>query len=327
MFQEGDLFADRYEIKKLLGRGGMGMVYLVKDWKTHEPRALKMILPKFAKNKQAVRRFNREVTAAKKIDHPCVVKIFEADRYDDTLYYIMEYLDGKSLRGWMVERFKKGKRVGMGSTVRILSMICHALEQAHQFTIHRDLSPENIMVLRDGNVKLLDFGLAKLDEIDPDLTRVGISLGKIQYGAPEQRADAKNVDLRADIYSLGVMFYELLTSEIPMGGKKMVEHDPSLFPECDVLAAKATAEDPDDRYQTAKEFRFALTQLYQNYEAAKKSGDAKPITGAKGKKPVSRSFLNQPDTPQSAIVEPEVVPNRFSQFFKSVSRFVLFWKK
>jgi serine/threonine-protein kinase len=339
MLQEGDLFADRYEVQKLLGRGGMGMVYLVKDWKTHEIRALKMILPKFANNKQAVRRFNREVTAAKKIDHPCVVKIFDADRYEDTLYYIMEYLDGKSLRGWMVERFKKGKRVGMGSTVRILSMICHALEQAHQFTIHRDLSPENIMVLKDGNVKLLDFGLAKLEEVDPDLTRVGISLGKIQYGAPEQRADAKNVDHRADIFSLGIMFYELLTSEIPMGGRKMVDHDPDLLPECDEIAEKATAENPDDRYQTAKEFRFALTQLYQHYQAAKESGDAVPITDVKKAKPPKaqrRTRAPQPDTPIPEGANEAAkhgnegkrhFPGGLVRHFKSILRRVVFWKK
>jgi serine/threonine-protein kinase len=334
MLKEGDLFADRYEVQKLLGRGGMGMVYLVKDWKTHEIRALKMILPKFANNKQAVRRFNREVSAAKKIDHPCVVKIFSADRHEDTLYYIMEYLEGKSLRGWMVERFKKGKRVGMGSTVRILSMICHALEQAHQFTIHRDLSPENIMVLNNGNVKLLDFGLAKLEEVDPDLTRVGISLGKIQYGAPEQRADAKNVDHRADIYSLGVMFYELLTSEIPMGGRKMLDHDPDLLPECDEIAEKATAENPDDRYQTAKEFRFALTQLYQHYQAAKESGKAVPITDVKKKKakppkPQRRSASAQPDTPlaEQAAEKIQPAPTGWNLFFKSWLQRLMFWKK
>lgn len=261
-FDLGSIFADRYEILELLGKGGMGMVYRVKDWQRQEEVALKTLLPKYAQNAQAVRRFAREVAAARKIDHPCVVKIFDARQAENTLFYTMEYLDGMSLRGLMRNRHKMGQNMGIGSTVRILSLLCHALESAHQFTIHRDISPENVMVLPNGDVKLLDFGLAKVENMDANLTRVGISLGKIQYGSPEQRIDAKNVDLRADIYSLGVMFYEMLVGELPTDDKKIVDQVDGLPDSSDAFFLKATAAHPDDRFQSAKEMRLALQQVY-----------------------------------------------------------------
>ncbi|MCH8204651.1 MAG: serine/threonine protein kinase [Candidatus Hydrogenedentes bacterium] len=264
-FEVGDLFAKRYEIVKELGRGGMGMVYLVKDQKTHRRRALKTLLPKYAANKQAVRRFAREVKASRRIDHPCVVKIYDAGEVDKILYYTMEYIEGKSVRAWMRERKKKtGKAIGLGSTVRILSMLCSALEQAHKFTIHRDLSPENVMVTRDGTVKLLDFGLAKLDSTDADLTRIGVSLGKTQYSAPEQRVDAKNVDHRADIYSLGVMFYELLSGELPTDSTPLTRRVRGLPPEVDTFVDRCMAERPQDRFGSAAEVRRALKLIFEH---------------------------------------------------------------
>ncbi len=267
-FEVGELFADRYEILKRLGQGGMGMVYQIKDRRTEETRALKTLLPKYAANKQAVRRFAREVNASRRIDHPCVVKIYDAGKVDKILYYTMEYIEGKNVRAWMRERKKKaGKAFGLGSTVRVIGMLCSALEQAHKFTIHRDLSPENVMVTRDGTVKLLDFGLAKLDNMDADLTRIGVSLGKIQYCAPEQRVDAKNVDHRADIYSLGVMFYEMLSGKLPTDGTPLTQHVPGLPPEVDAFVARCMAEDPEDRFGSATQVGRALKLIFEHAKA------------------------------------------------------------
>ncbi|HIA47137.1 MAG TPA: serine/threonine protein kinase [Candidatus Hydrogenedentes bacterium] len=278
-FEVDSIFADRYQIKKPLGKGGMGMVYLVRDWELKRDLALKTLLPKYAKNSQAVRRFRREVSVAQQLDHPCVVKIFDARKHEDILFYTMEYFDGKTLRDLMRAREGRGQHMGVGSTVRILSLICHALEHAHEITIHRDVTPENVMVLPNGDVKLLDFGLAKLSTMDADLTKVGISLGKIQYTAPEQRADAKNVDLRADIYSLGVMFYEMLSGQFPLGNKKLMELVPDLPAECDALVCKATAEKPEDRHSSAKEFRLELQAVYELIRGVRISGvaDAEPV--------------------------------------------------
>ncbi len=274
-FEEGAFFADRYEIKSQLGRGGMGMVYLAKDWKNERQVALKTLLPKYAQLPQAVARFEREISAAGRIDHPAVVKIYDSGKVDGTLYYAMEYVDGKSVRSWMRERKKKGKRVGLNSTVRILGMVCGALEKAHEFTIHRDLSPENVMVSRDGQVKLLDFGLAKLIETDQDLTRVGVTLGKIQYSSPEQRADAKHVDHRTDIYALGVMFYELLSGELPMPGVKLKKLVPWLTPAGEAFVAKAMADDPSARFQSAREFKDAMMVLYEQAREIERTAEGK----------------------------------------------------
>lgn len=264
-FEIGSIFADRYEILELLGKGGMGMVYRVNDWERNEVVALKTLLPKYAKNSQAVRRFNREVEAARRLNHPCVVKIYDARQHDGVLFYTMEHLTGKSVRSLIKAKQDRKQPMGLGSAVRILSLLCHALEHAHQITIHRDISPENVMVLPNGDVKLLDFGLAKLDNIDGDLTRVGISLGKVQYGAPEQRVDAKSVDHRADIFSLGVMFYEMMTNELPLGSQKISDVNKTIPKSADGVYAKATAPNPNDRYQSAKELRLALQRLYQQF--------------------------------------------------------------
>lgn len=275
-FEEGAFFADRYEIKTQLGRGGMGMVYLAKDWKNEQQVALKTLLPKYAQLPQAVARFEREIEAVRRIDHPAVVKIYDSGKNDGTLYYAMEYVDGKSVRSWMRERKKRGKRVGLNSTARILGMICGALEKAHEFTIHRDLSPENVMVTRDGQVKLLDFGLAKLIESNQDLTRVGVTLGKIQYSSPEQRADAKHVDHRTDLYALGVMFYELLSGELPMPGVKLKSLVSWLPASGEAFVEKAMANDPEDRYQSAREFRDAMMAVYDECKELERQAEGRP---------------------------------------------------
>lgn len=257
--ENGDLVAERYEIVRALGKGGMGVVYLAKDNLTEQMIALKTLLPEYVANRRAVQRFIQEVNAVRRLDHDCIVKILDARQLDNLLYYTMEYVEGKSLREWM----QRKKRFGIGSTVRVLSLLCSALEHAHQYTIHRDISPENVMVMANGDVKLLDFGLAKLTDSNASFTRVGVSLGKIQYSAPEQRVDAKNVDQRADLYSLGVMFYEMLGRQLPKPGVQLTSLAPELPLECDTFVERAMADDPDERFSSAKEFREALMRVYE----------------------------------------------------------------
>lgn len=306
-FEEGAFFADRYEIKSQIGRGGMGMVYLAKDWKSQQQVALKTLLPRYAQLPQAVARFEREISAAARIEHPSVVKILDSGKVDGTLFYAMEYIEGKSVRSWMRERKKAGKRVGLGSSVRILAMVCGALEKAHAFTIHRDLSPENVMVTRDGRVKLLDFGLAKLTESNQDLTRVGVTLGKIQYSSPEQRADAKNVDHRADIYSLGVMFYELLSGELPRPDVKLSSLVSWLPPEGDAFVERAMAERVEDRFASALEFRKALMKLYAQCKDLEREGESgMPISSAG----IRSSGSKEPQPDREAPAAPSPPPRR-----------------
>lgn len=271
--QEVYIIADRYEVLKPLGRGGMGKVFLVQDKQTNQKLALKLMRAQYQHNQRAIARFLREVEAVRHLNHPCIVKIFDAQIEGEQLFYTMEYVDGRSVRDWLM---KKGP-LSFGNTVRILALIADALEHAHKVTIHRDISPDNVMVCRDGSVRLMDFGLAKLTDDQTPLTMVGANLGKIQYSAPEQRKNAAGVDKRADIYPLGIMFFEMLVGRRPQAGDKLSKLKPDLPKECDEFLDKATACNPDERFQSAKEFRDALLNLYKLWKeqqelAAKKKG-------------------------------------------------------
>jgi len=264
-FQPGERIGRRYEVLKVLGRGGMGVVYLVEDRKTKRHVALKTLLPEYSERARAVKRFEREVDTARKLNHPCIVKIYDAWRVENLLLYTMEYVEGRSLR----DLLRKREQFGLGSTVRILSMVCHALEHAHAIMVHRDISPDNVMVQPNGKVKLLDFGLAKQVDGQQGFTMIGANLGKIDYNAPEQQANATEVDGRADLYSLGVMFYEMLTGQVPRGRatKPLSELRPDLPWECETFLARAMARDREDRFPDARAFRHGLRDLYQIYES------------------------------------------------------------
>jgi serine/threonine-protein kinase len=205
----------------------------------------------------------REVKLARQLNHPGIVKIYDAQKWQNTLFYTMEYLQGKSLRRWLQQR----QRLDFGPTVRVLCLVASALDHAHRITIHRDLSPENIMVLPDGSVRLFDFGLAKLDDEFKNLTTAGANLGKLKYMAPEQELNASEVDHRADLYSLGVIFFEMLTGNVPMPGQRITDLRPDLPPEADLFLVKALALEPDNRFSSAREFHAALLQLYKLHKA------------------------------------------------------------
>ena len=258
-FDAGDVIAERYEVLRILGRGGMGVVYLVLDKETEQRLALKTLLPQYVANSNAIRRFAREVDAVRRLEHPCIVRIYDARRIGSLLFYTMDYVQGKSLTEWIRER----GRLGIGSTVRVLALLAEALDYAHRYTIHRDISPENVMVLSDGTVRLLDFGLAKLADNQGAFTMVGASLGKCQYRAPEQEVNAKDVDARADLYSLGIMFYVMLTGKFPKEGVLLTDVVPELPKVCDEFVEKATALFPEQRFATANEFRTALMRVYR----------------------------------------------------------------
>ncbi|HPO14320.1 MAG TPA: serine/threonine-protein kinase [Candidatus Hydrogenedentes bacterium] len=260
--EKGKLIAGRYEVLHPLGRGGMGKVFLVKDKETGQRLAMKVLRNRWMYNERVIARFTREVEALQQLDHPCISKIYDAQREGDMLFYTMEYVEGKSVREWLHQR----GQLNFGSVVRVLCLVAHALDHAHRVTIHRDISPDNIMVLSDGSVRLLDFGLAKLNDAFQGLTMVGSNMGKIQYNAPEQRINAAGVDHRADIYPLGVMFYEMLTGQLPDGKHTIADLRPGLPQGCDAFANKAMAANPEERFATAGEFHAALRELYQQSE-------------------------------------------------------------
>jgi serine/threonine protein kinase len=269
--KRGATVAGRYEIIRPLGRGGIGKVFLVVDKQTGTRLALKMLRSKYQGNERVLARFSREINAVRQLNHPCIVKIFDAQQDGELVFYTMEFIQGKSARKWMNDR----GRLQFGSVVRVLALVAHALDHAHAFTIHRDISPENIMVMSDGSVKLLDFGLAKLEDAHQNLTIVGLNLGKVAYMAPEQRINAAEVDHRADLYPLGVMFHEMLTGELPGAGKHFSAYRPDLPKSCDAFLEQALAPDPNDRFQTAGEFREELLAIYREHESGEKRARAK----------------------------------------------------
>ncbi len=267
----GSVIAERYVVKDTLGKGGMGMVFLVTDKKTGRDFALKTMLPKFLEHKNAQARFVREVNLLARLNHPGIMKVYDARKWEDILFYVMEYVEGKSLRLALQEE----GRFPLKTVVRILSLISDALEHAHKFTIHRDLSPENIMVVPDGSVRLLDFGLAKLDDKYKDLTSAGMNLGRIEYMAPEQQINAANVDVRADIYPLGIMFFELLVGRRPKFNEKITDLCPELPYEAIEFMRKTTDPDPDKRYPTVSAFRDELLRVHKIAQGRTTSTSAK----------------------------------------------------
>ncbi|NIA14849.1 MAG: protein kinase [Nitrospiraceae bacterium] len=259
-----DVIANQYRVERVLGKGGMGVVYLVTDVVTNQRYALKTMLPRFTEDHKITRRFVREVETVRRLRHPAIVRIYDARRVGSMLFYTMDYVEGRRLVDWI----RKRRRLDFGSTVRILALLADTLEYAHQFTIHRDISPENVMVLRDGSVRLLDFGLAKFVDNEGAFTMVGDLLGKIKYKAPEQHTNAAGVDSRADIYPLGVMCYVMLAGRFPKKDRPLSQERPDLPADLDAFVDKATAHLPKDRFQTAREFRLELMRIYGAYQRA-----------------------------------------------------------
>ncbi len=218
----GDVF-EKYRIGKLLGRGGMGAVYLVHHKILESSFALKVLFPDVAaKNKQFVDRFIREAKLACKIKHPNLIAVYDAGKnsVNGMYYLVMEYVEGISLR----ELLERNGTVAPARAVEIVTQVASALETAWKYNmVHRDIKPDNIMFAADGTVKLADLGIAKSsNEQDTRLTLEASVFGTPAYMSPEQAMDSRQVDCRADIYSLGIVFFEMLTGERPYQGESIV---------------------------------------------------------------------------------------------------------
>jgi len=210
----GSMFADRYQIIEELGKGGMGKVYKAIDKEVEEKVALKLIRPEIAAEEKRITRFRNELKTARKISHKNVCRMFDLGRVGDTYYITMEYVSGEDLKSTM-------RRVGSlstGKAILIAKQVCYGLAEAHrQGIIHRDLKPQNIMIDRNGNALIMDFGIALSGEAK-GLTEDGTVIGTPEYMSPEQ-VEGKKVDRRSDVYSMGVILYEMVTGRIPFDGK------------------------------------------------------------------------------------------------------------
>lgn len=243
------------EFLELLGRGGMGAVYKARQPGLDRLVAIKILPPEISHDPAFAERFTREARALARLNHPNIVTVYDFGRTTDGLFYfVMEYVDGINLR----QAIHAGGMPPV-EALAIVPQICEALQFAHdEGIVHRDIKPENILLDKKGRVKIADFGLAKLigaDTIDHSLTGTQQVMGTLKYMAPEQMEGAKAVDHRADIYSLGVVFYELLTGELPLGRfappSKKVQVDVRL----DEIVLRALEKEPELRYQHASEVK------------------------------------------------------------------------
>ncbi|MEM7314425.1 MAG: protein kinase, partial [Planctomycetota bacterium] len=242
-----------HEILSLLGQGGMGAVYHALQTKLDRPVALKIILPETAADPSFAERFAREAKTLAKLNHPSIVGIHDFGEIEDGYYFVMEYVAGVNLRQILAD----GK-LQQSQALSIVHQICNALQYAHdQGVIHRDIKPENILVDQDGRVKIADFGLARLnpnatgEDAERYFTLTGTHqvMGTPRYMAPEQIEASSRVDHRADIYSLGVVFYEMLTGQVPMGSFEPPSQKEAVDNRLDNVVLKAMAREPDRRYQ------------------------------------------------------------------------------
>jgi serine/threonine-protein kinase len=210
----GTLFAGRYEIIEELGRGGMGRVYKVFDQKIKEIVALKLINPEIGFNEKAIERFRNELKIARKISHRHVCRVHDLGEEGTTHFITMEYVDGEDLKRFI----RKSGQLTPGKAVSIATQVGEGLAEAHRLgVVHRDLKPQNVMIDREGNIRIMDFGIARFHEAE-GLTGSGVIVGTPEYMSPEQ-GELREVDGRSDIYSLGVILFEMVTGRVPFEGE------------------------------------------------------------------------------------------------------------
>ncbi|MBI2932237.1 MAG: protein kinase [Planctomycetes bacterium] len=250
----------QYRIDQFIGRGGMGAVYRATHTMLRRTVAIKVLPPKFAVDPEFVQRFKREALALANLSHPNIVAIHDMGVQGEIYYFVMEFVEGASLRDILVE-----KKLAPEEALKIVPLLCDAMEYAHsKGVIHRDIKPENIILARDGVPKIADFGLAKIvkgETAAASLTQTNVVMGTMEYMAPEQRDNMKTVDHRADIYSLGVVLYEMLTGGLPMGKFEPPSRRIAIDVRIDDVVLKALENEPDRRYQRASHMGTDVSQV------------------------------------------------------------------
>ena len=271
----GLVLDNRYRLKRLVGIGGMAMVFEADDLLKKTTVAVKILKEEFAADEVSVQRFINESKAVLMLSHPNIVKIFDVSVKGEYKYIVMEYIDGITLKADMQ---RKGA-LSVKETIAYSIQILRALEHAHLGgVVHRDIKPQNIMLLRSGQIKVTDFGIAKLPDAKT-LTATDKAIGTVYYISPEQAAGEKGIDRRADLYSVGVMMYEMITGKLPFDGENPVsialkqiseepkpphELNPNIPEGLEQIILFAMEKDKDKRFQTATQMIDLLKRVREN---------------------------------------------------------------
>jgi eukaryotic-like serine/threonine-protein kinase len=307
-------FDKRYVIKRKLGSGGMADVYLAEDQELGRRVALKLLNDRHASDEQFVERFRREAQSAAGLNHPSIVSIFDRGYAESTYYIAMEFLDGRTLKELLIRNGPTPVPIAIDYARQILG----ALSFAHRNGIvHRDIKPHNIIVGSDGRLKVTDFGIARSGA--SQMTEAGSIVGTAQYLSPEQARGAP-VDPRSDLYSLGIVLYEMLTGHVPFTGDTPVEIAmkhlsqvpeppselrPDVPHDLDAIVMRALAKDPDQRYESAEEMDADLARVARGVAVARETEDAmtQVLSGAG-----VASAQTMIQRPRSAVAPPPVPP-------------------
>lgn len=263
MLSKGQKINDRYEIIKTIGEGGMANVYLANDTILERNVAIKVLRGDLSNDEKFIRRFKREALSVSNLSHPNIVEVYDVGEEEGNYYIVMEYIEGKTLK----QLLQKRGALTLTEVIDIMSQLTDGLAHAHEaYIIHRDIKPQNIMIEDNGLVKITDFGIATAVN-STQLTQTNSVMGSVHYLPPEQ-ANGKGSTIKSDIYSLGILMYELLTGSVPFKGDTAVEialkhmkekipsvrkQNPTIPQSIENIILKATAKNPKNRYDSARE--------------------------------------------------------------------------
>lgn len=268
MLSKGQKINDRYEIVKSIGEGGMANVYLANDKILDRKVAIKVLRGDLSADEKFVRRFQREALSVSNLSHPNIVEVYDVGEEDGQYYIVMEYIEGKTLK----QLLNKRESLTLTEVIDIMTQLTDGIAHAHEsYIIHRDIKPQNIMIEDDGKIKITDFGIAMALNAT-QITQTNSVMGSVHYLPPEQ-ASGKGATIKGDIYSLGILMYELLTGTVPFKGDNAVEialkhmkdkipsvrkQNPAIPQSVENIILKAAAKNPRNRYETAREMHEDL---------------------------------------------------------------------
>lgn len=324
MIEKGQMINDRYEIIKSIGEGGMANVYLAYDTILDRRVAIKVLRGDLSNDEKFVRRFQREALSASSLSHPNIVEMYDVGEDNGIYYIVMEYIEGKTLK----QLIKKRGALTLSEAIDIMLQITDGISQAHDsYIIHRDLKPQNIMIKEDGTIKITDFGIAMALN-STQLTQTNSVMGSVHYLPPEQ-VSGKGSTIRSDIYSMGILFYEILTGTLPFKGDNAVEialkqmrdeipsvrkKNPAIPQSVENVILKATAKNPKNRYSDAKEMHADLltvlnddrineAKLVFKYPEHEVDENTKTISTIKTK--TDQKLKNEDNEEVANIIEPD----------------------